>query len=80
MARRQTERIRDLQRGKIPGLGPAISRRPVTVYVRAAQRGARMSTRRRENGSAALRTATRVPAPQRSSVIDVEQALLDRAG
>ncbi|MEL7706979.1 ATP-binding protein [Citromicrobium bathyomarinum] len=33
MDRRQAERIRDLQRGHFLGLGPAISRRPVSVHI-----------------------------------------------
>ncbi|HSF13514.1 MAG TPA: ATP-binding protein, partial [Erythrobacter sp.] len=41
MDRRQAERIRDLQRGQFVGLGPAISRRPVTVNVGTVRTGGR---------------------------------------
>ena len=41
MDRRQAERIRDLQRGQVLGLGPAISRRPVAVNVGTVQTGAK---------------------------------------
>ncbi len=37
MDRRQAERIRDLQRGSFMGLGPAISRRPITVQIGPVQ-------------------------------------------
>ncbi|WP_066557906.1 ATP-binding protein [Croceicoccus bisphenolivorans] len=39
MERRQAERIRDLERGRFVGLGPAISRRPVTVKIGSVQTG-----------------------------------------
>ncbi|BBC72560.1 ATP-binding protein [Altererythrobacter sp. B11] len=37
MERRQAERIRDLERGRFLGLGPAISRRPVAVKIGAVR-------------------------------------------
>ncbi|WP_144097153.1 helicase HerA domain-containing protein [Croceicoccus sediminis] len=39
MERRQAERIRDLQRGSFVGLGPAVSRRPVTVKIGPVRTG-----------------------------------------
>ncbi|MDR7102110.1 helicase HerA domain-containing protein [Croceicoccus sp. BE223] len=39
MERRQAERIRDLERGRFVGLGPAISRRPVTVKIGPVRTG-----------------------------------------
>ncbi|AKM11948.1 ATP-binding protein [Croceicoccus naphthovorans] len=39
MERRQAERIRDLERGRFVGLGPAISRRPVTVKIGSVKTG-----------------------------------------
>lgn len=39
MERRQAERIRDLERGCFVGLGPAISRRPVTVKIGPVRTG-----------------------------------------
>lgn len=39
MERKQAERIRDLQRGHFIGLGPAISRRPVSVRIGAVRSG-----------------------------------------
>jgi len=39
MERRQAERIRDLERGRFVGLGPAISRRPVTVKIGSVRTG-----------------------------------------
>ena len=44
MERRQAEQIRDLQRGCFLGLGPAISRRPVSVRIGATHTGARSGT------------------------------------
>ena len=41
MERRQAEQIRDLARGEFLGLGPAISRRPVTVRIGAVRTGLR---------------------------------------
>lgn len=41
MERRQAEMIRDLERGRFLGLGPAISRRPVPVKIGAVKTGAR---------------------------------------
>ncbi|MDE2563475.1 MAG: ATP-binding protein [Sphingomonadales bacterium] len=41
MERRQAEQIRDLQRGHFLGLGPAISRRPVSVRIGAVRTGAK---------------------------------------
>ncbi|MFN5820817.1 MAG: ATP-binding protein, partial [Novosphingobium sp.] len=39
MERRQAEQIRDLGRGQFLGLGPAISRRPVSVQIGAVRTG-----------------------------------------
>lgn len=44
MERRQAEQIRDLERGCFLGLGPAISRRPVSVRIGATQTATRMGT------------------------------------
>jgi hypothetical protein len=44
MERRQAEAIRDLPRGSFLGLGPAVSRRPVTVRVGAVETGARSAS------------------------------------
>lgn len=44
MERRQAEQIRDLQRGCFLGLGPAISRRPVSVRIGATQTSSRAGT------------------------------------
>ena len=41
MERRQAEQIRDLERGRFLGLGPAISRRPVPVRIGPVRTGAR---------------------------------------
>jgi hypothetical protein len=41
MERRQAELIRDLERGHFLGLGPAISRRPVSVRIGSVQTGSR---------------------------------------
>ncbi|MDT0576204.1 ATP-binding protein [Croceicoccus sp. F390] len=41
MERRQAERIRDLERGRFLGLGPAISRRPVDVRIGSVATGTR---------------------------------------
>ena len=41
MERRQAETIRDLERGRFLGLGPAISRRPVPVRIGTVRTGAR---------------------------------------
>jgi hypothetical protein len=41
MERRQAETIRDLERGRFLGLGPAISRRPVPVRIGPVKTGAR---------------------------------------
>jgi hypothetical protein len=41
MERRQAEQIRDLERGRFLGLGPAISRRPVAVKIGAVKTGTR---------------------------------------
>ena len=41
MERRQAEMIRDLERGRFLGLGPAISRRPVPVRIGPVKTGAR---------------------------------------
>lgn len=41
MERRQAEMIRDLERGRFLGLGPAISRRPVPVRIGSVKTGAR---------------------------------------
>jgi hypothetical protein len=41
MERRQAEQIRDLERGRFLGLGPAISRRPVKVKIGAVRTGSR---------------------------------------
>ena len=41
MERRQAEQIRDLQRGRFLGLGPAISRRPIAVAVGPVRTGSR---------------------------------------
>ncbi|RVQ67765.1 ATP-binding protein [Croceicoccus ponticola] len=43
MERRQAERIRDLERGRFVGLGPAISRRPVTVKIGSVRTGSKGS-------------------------------------
>jgi hypothetical protein len=44
MERRQAEQIRDLERGRFLALGPAISRRPVSVKIGAVLTNARTST------------------------------------
>ncbi len=44
MERRQAEAIRDLERGHFLGLGPAISRRPLSVRIGATQTATRMGT------------------------------------
>lgn len=44
MERRQAESIRDLARGQFLGLGPAISRRPVSVNIGAVRTGAKSVT------------------------------------
>lgn len=41
MERRQAEQIRDLERGRFLGLGPAIARRPVNVKIGAVKTGTR---------------------------------------
>lgn len=41
MERRQAEQIRDLERGRFLGLGPAIARRPVNVKIGAVRTGTR---------------------------------------
>lgn len=41
MERRQAEQIRDLERGRFLGLGPAISRRPVAVKIGPVKTGSR---------------------------------------
>ncbi|PLK26761.1 helicase HerA domain-containing protein [Novosphingobium sp. TH158] len=42
MERRQAEQIRDLARGQFLGLGPAISRRPVSVRIGSVRTGAKV--------------------------------------
>ncbi|WP_422344437.1 helicase HerA domain-containing protein [Parasphingorhabdus sp.] len=44
MERRQAERIRDLERGHFLGLGPAISRRPISMKIGPTQTSTRMGT------------------------------------
>ena len=44
MERRQAEQIRDLERGRFLALGPAISRRPVSVRIGAVETSARTSS------------------------------------
>ncbi len=44
MERRQAERIRDLERGCFLGLGPAISRRPITTRIGATRTTSRTGT------------------------------------
>ncbi len=44
MERRQAERIRDLERGCFLGLGPAISRRPISMKIGPTQTNTRMGT------------------------------------
>src|SRR5690606_36911246 len=44
MERRQAEQIRDLERGSFLGLGPAISRRPVSVRIGTTQTHSRGGT------------------------------------
>lgn len=44
MERRQAERIRDLERGCFLGLGPAISRRPISMKIGSTQTSTRMGT------------------------------------
>lgn len=44
MERRQAEQIRDLERGRFLGLGPAIARRPVSVKIGPVQTSTRMGT------------------------------------
>lgn len=44
MERRQAERIRDLDRGCFLGLGPAISRRPISMKIGPTQTSTRMGT------------------------------------
>jgi len=41
MERRQAEQIRDLERGRFLGLGPAVSRRPIAVRIGAVRTGSR---------------------------------------
>ncbi len=44
MERRQAEQIRDLERGRFLGLGPAIARRPVSVKIGPVKTSTRMGT------------------------------------
>ena len=44
MERRQAEQIRDLERGRFLGLGPAIARRPVAVKIGSVKTGTRGGT------------------------------------
>lgn len=44
MERRQAEAIRDLERGHFLGLGPAISRRPLSIRIGATRTATRMGT------------------------------------
>ncbi|MDX3910047.1 MAG: ATP-binding protein [Sphingobium sp.] len=44
MERRQAEQIRDLERGRFLALGPAISRRPISVKIGAVQTSTRTGT------------------------------------
>ena len=44
MERRQAEQIRDLDRGRFLGLGPAITRRPIKVRIGAVKSGPRASS------------------------------------
>ncbi|MGK2911057.1 MAG: helicase HerA domain-containing protein [Sphingobium sp.] len=44
MERRQAEQIRDLERGRFLALGPAISRRPISVKIGAVQTSTRSGT------------------------------------
>ena len=44
MERRQAEAIRDLPRGSFLGLGPAVSRRPITVRIGAVETSARSAS------------------------------------
>jgi hypothetical protein len=44
MERRQAEQIRDLERGCFLGLGPAISRRPLSIRIGATRTSTRMGT------------------------------------
>lgn len=44
MERRQAEQIRDLERGRFLGLGPAISRRPVAIRIGATQTSTQSGT------------------------------------
>ena len=44
MERRQAEQIRDLERGSFLGLGPAITRRPVSIRIGATQTSSRAGT------------------------------------
>ena len=44
MERRQAEQIRELERGSFLGLGPAISRRPISVRIGATRTATRMGT------------------------------------
>ena len=54
MERRQAEQIRDLERGRFLGLGPAISRRPVAVKIGTVRTGSRAVS----HGLAPLPTAS----------------------
>lgn len=54
MERRQAEQIRDLERGRFLGLGPAISRRPVKVKIGSVRTGSRAVS----HGLAPLPTAS----------------------
>lgn len=64
MERRQAETIRDLSRGTFLGLGPAISRRPISVRIGAVETAAR-------SGSPVL-----VPLPQAAPAEDMREFLL----
>ncbi|WP_239806532.1 helicase HerA domain-containing protein [Croceicoccus hydrothermalis] len=91
MERRQAEQIRDLDRGMFLGLGPAISRRPVSVRIGSVRTGTRgaapgllpLPTASAEEMEALLHAAPETtepppPAPPRPSPGEQADALMER--
>lgn len=94
MDRRQAERIRDLQRGHFLGLGPAISRRPVSVHIGEVRTGGKNAAEglmplpqaKGEELEALLHSELAAeaaepvrPAPPPRPAPDLEQAITERA-
>ena len=67
MDRKQTERIRDLQRGHFLGLGPAVSRRPVAVHIGPVKSGGK-------NGASALTPLPQADAEEMGALLHAELA------